>query len=64
MEKWEYRTLKIELSGFMGGVLKTDTFDETINEAGEEGLELVSCFATTGGQGYGREAVAVFKRKK
>lgn len=60
METWEYRTIKIQLKGMMGGILETDDFNRKLNLQGEQGWELVSCFSTSGGNGYGREAAAVF----
>jgi RimJ/RimL family protein N-acetyltransferase len=64
MEKWEYTTMKVNLKGLNGGILEIENFDHELNQLGEFGWELVSCFSTNGGNGYGREAVAVFKRKK
>lgn len=64
MEKWEYTSIKVETKGFMGGILETGSFDHQLNRLGEEGWELVSCFTTSQGQGYSREAIAVFKRRK
>lgn len=64
METWEYRTIKLPLKGMIGGILETDEFDSLLNREGEQGWELVSCFSTNGGNGYGREAVAVLKRRK
>jgi hypothetical protein len=64
MEKWEYYTLKVQLKGVMGGILDTDELTYRLNILGEQGWELVSCFSTNGGNGYGREAVAVLKRMK
>jgi hypothetical protein len=64
LEKWEYRTIKAELKGFLGGILKIEDFDFELNKLGEQGWELVSCFATNAAEGYSREAIAVFKRRK
>lgn len=63
MEKWEYKTIKIQLKGFQGGILEVEDFDHELNKLGEQGWELVSCFSTNAAQGYGREAIAVFKRR-
>ena len=62
MEKWEYKSIKIETKGIMGGILELDKFDYELNTLGQEGWELVSCFTTNQGQGYTRESIAVFKR--
>lgn len=64
MERWEYKTIKIKLKGFVGGILETEEFNYELNKLGDQGWELVSCFSTNGGQGYSREAIAVFKRRK
>ncbi|MDF2942720.1 MAG: hypothetical protein K0S01_1578 [Herbinix sp.] len=64
MEKWEYTTIKVQLKGMQGGILEVEDFDHQLNQHGEQGWELVSCFSTSGGAGYGREAIAVFKRRK
>lgn len=64
MERWEYKSLKVETKGFLGGILDTDDFDNKLNLLGEQGWELVSCFATNSGNGTTREVIAVLKRKK
>ncbi len=61
MEKWEYKTIK--LKGFQGGILEIEDFDDALNKLGQQGWELVSCFSTNAAQGYGREAITVFKRR-
>jgi hypothetical protein len=38
-------------------------FDDELNKMGEQGWELVSCFSINAGQGYSKEAIAVFKRR-
>jgi hypothetical protein len=64
METWEYKTIKVHLKGLSGGILEVEDFNYKLNQYGEQGWELVSCFSTSGGSGYGREAIAVFKRRK
>ena len=64
MERWEYKTIKIKMTGFTGGTLEVEDFDYELNTLGTQGWELVSCFQTTGGQGYGKDAIAVFKKRK
>lgn len=62
MDKWEYKSIKSEAKGMMGGILKIDNFDNRLNELGELGWELVSCFATAQAYGQSREIISVFKR--
>ena len=64
MDRFEYKTIKVETTGMMGGILPNDELDYRMNALGEDGWELVSCFSTNKGNGYTREAVAVFKRRK
>lgn len=64
MDTWEYKTLKMDFEGLMGGILDVSEFDNMLNHLGVQGWELVSCFSSNKGNGYSREAIAVFKRKK
>lgn len=63
MEKWEYRTIKVQTKGFSGGILEIQNFDTELNRMGVEGWELISCFDTNQSYGQTREVIAVFKRK-
>lgn len=63
MERWEYKTIKVNTKGFMGGILELHDFENEINNLGSQGWELVSCFDTSASQGVTREVIAVFKRK-
>ncbi|HYE09430.1 MAG TPA: DUF4177 domain-containing protein [Patescibacteria group bacterium] len=63
MERWEYKTIKVNTKGFAGGILEIQEFDNELNKMGSEGWELVSCFDTNQSHGSSREVVAVFKRK-
>lgn len=59
---WQYKSIKVQLTGFDGGYLNIKSFDEVLNSMGNEGWELVNCFNTTQETGKSREAVAVFKK--
>jgi hypothetical protein len=63
MERWEYKTVKMEATGMLGGVVETDKLDRMLNELGAQGWNLTSVFDTnmTAG-GATREVVAVLKR--
>lgn len=63
MDKWEYKSIKIETKGFWSKKLDVNEFDELLNSLGNEGWELVSCFDTSQYQGESKEVIAVFKRK-
>ncbi|MDF2946463.1 MAG: hypothetical protein K0S51_1142 [Bacillales bacterium] len=63
MERWEYKSIKFKPGGFFGGKLNEEQFERELNENGQEGWELISCFDTSFGQGTSREVIAVMKRK-
>lgn len=64
MITWEYKTMEFEAKGFIGGILDISIFNETLNNCGREGWELVSCFDTNQSNGATRKVIAVFKRQK
>jgi hypothetical protein len=61
--KWEYKTVKLGVAGFWGGVgLDTDKTDDFINQFGKEGWELVSTFDLNHIQDSSKEVILIFKR--
>lgn len=64
MIQWEYKTIEFEAKGFVGGILDISTFNESLNNFGRDGWELVSCFDTNQAYGASRKVIAVFKRQK
>ncbi|RBP39820.1 uncharacterized protein DUF4177 [Roseimicrobium gellanilyticum] len=62
MTRWEYKTIKLAATGFLGGVLDTASFENVLNGLGRDGWELVSAFDTNQSGGVTRDVVAVFKR--
>ncbi|WP_106769377.1 DUF4177 domain-containing protein [Paenibacillus faecalis] len=63
MVQWEYKTVKYQTGGFLGGKVNQADMDELLNQYGYEGWELVSCFDTSQGQGQSRDIIMVFKRQ-
>lgn len=63
MQKWEYKTVKIETKGFLGGIVDTNVLDALLNQYGQQGWNLMSVFDTNSYQGASREIVVVFKRE-
>jgi hypothetical protein len=63
VEKWEYKTIKVDPKGLADGALDTGNFNMVINQLGSVGWELVSCFTTSQSQLNTKEVVTVFKRK-
>lgn len=64
MISWEYKTIQFDTKGFAGGVLDINMFNESLNNNGTDGWELVSCFDTNQSYGASRKVIAVFKRQK
>ncbi|MGF1610945.1 MAG: DUF4177 domain-containing protein [Kiloniellales bacterium] len=62
--QWEYKTVKLRLRGLLGGKIDQDELDGILNQAGREGWELVTVFATALYQGRTQDAAMVFKRRR
>jgi hypothetical protein len=62
--QWEYRTIKLEAAGLMGGKLDTSRLDDMMNELGNQGWELAAAFDTNMQAGTTRDAVVIFKKQK
>ena len=62
MTQWEYKTIKLSTTGFLGGVLDMQAFDRMLNDLGDDGWELVSSFDTNQSGGVTRDVIAIFKR--
>ena len=61
---WEYRTIKLAATGFFGGKVDENKLDETMNDLGREGWELVTAFDTNQGYGATKDMVLIFKRSR
>ena len=64
MQNWEYKTIKMNTEGFLGGILDIAKLDTSLNQLGAEGWELVAAFDTNQSYGQTREAIAIFKRPR
>lgn len=63
-DPWEYKTIKFDAKGFLGGVVDVETLDHELNQLGQLGRELVSIFDTNMVvHGTTREIVATLKRR-
>lgn len=62
MARWEYRTLKIDATGFWGGKVDERELDRALNEAGNQGWELVTAFDTTRWYEKAQHLLFTFKR--
>ncbi len=65
MQHWEYKTIKFKTSGFFsGGNLDQQEFEESLNELGFQGWELVSAVDTNKIHGTSNYIIAIFKRAR
>jgi hypothetical protein len=62
--KWEYKTVQIDVSGWLGPKLQPDAVDAELNLYGDAGWELVSAFDVNRGHGHTSAVVALFKRPR
>lgn len=60
--KWEYKTIKLATTGFVGGKLDERKLDDYMNNLGQQEWELASAFDTNKGTGETRDVVVIFKR--
>ena len=61
---WEYKSVALATTGWIGGKLDLTAFDALLNSLGREGWEFVNAFDTNQGHGATRDVVAVFKRPR
>ena len=62
--KWEYQTIKLRATGWLGGKFEEAQLDRTMNELGAQGWELGAAFDTNEAYGSTRDVVIIFKRPK
>ncbi|HWP79989.1 MAG TPA: DUF4177 domain-containing protein [Candidatus Acidoferrum sp.] len=63
MERFEYKTLFTDAEGFLGGKVDEAQFQQSLNELGSQGWELVSTVASAQSYGSTRWIISIFKRK-
>jgi hypothetical protein len=59
---WEYKSVFLKATGFLGGKLDQAGFDRELAARGRDGWELVTVFDENSYEGSTRHVVAVFKR--
>ena len=62
MARWEYKTVEVKMKGWLQKKLNPDEVDETLNELGRQGWELVNAEGWTTMQGATCAGVYTFKR--
>ncbi len=64
MRQFEYKLLKYDAKGLLGGKVDLPQMNAEFDQLGQEGWELVSVFDTNSAYGESRWIVATFKRLK
>jgi hypothetical protein len=62
--RWEYKSLSLDVSGWLGPNVEPEKLDAELNAHGEAGWELVSAFDVNRGHGRTSAIVALFKRSR
>jgi len=62
--KWEYKTVRLRATGWLGVKFDEAQLDRTMNELGAQGWELGAAFDTNQIIGNTRNVVIIFKRPK
>jgi hypothetical protein len=62
--RWEYKTVRIDVGGWLGPNVQPDALDAELNRYGEDGWELVSAFDVNEGNGSTMAIVTLFKRPR
>ncbi len=60
--KWEYKTVKVDTTGFSGGKFDENSFEQILNGLGQQGWKLANTFTTNQEFGSSRHIVAILKR--
>ncbi len=61
---WEYKTIKLEATGWVGGKIDELRLDQMMNDLGQQGWELAAALDTNEAYGETRDVVVIFKRSK
>jgi hypothetical protein len=60
--KWEYKTIKLAATGWMGGKIDEVKLDAMMNDLGSQEWELAAALDTNQAEGQSRDVVVIFKR--
>ena len=61
---WEYYTLKVKVGGFWVAKVETEKIDAILNEAGNQGWEMVNVVGLSQSYGATNELLFFFKRQR
>lgn len=61
-DRWEYRVIALNVTGFFGPSVDINQLGEYLNDAGDDGWELVTIVDLNRGNGATAELLGVLKR--
>ncbi|HML74900.1 MAG TPA: DUF4177 domain-containing protein [Anaerohalosphaeraceae bacterium] len=61
---WEYKTIKLAATGWVGGKIDELRLDQMMNDLGQQGWELAAALDTNETSGNTKDIVVIFKRPK
>ncbi len=64
MTRWEYRTLKFEPAGWLGGKSDSSELQDYLNRLGDQCWEVTGIMETNTSPSYAKEVVILLKRPK
>ncbi len=64
MEKFEYKVVTFDTTGFFGGNVETRQVETQLNLLGNDGWEMISSTSTNQSYGASKSIVCIFKRRK
>ncbi|MBR0144697.1 MAG: DUF4177 domain-containing protein [Clostridia bacterium] len=64
MEKFEYKVVTFDTTGFFGGNVETRQVETQLNLLGDDGWEMISSTSTNQSYGASKSIVCIFKRRK
>jgi hypothetical protein len=63
-ERWEYRVMAMGIDGFFGPNIDIDQLRQYLDQAGDDGWELVNIVPINRGEGRTGELMGILKRKR
>jgi hypothetical protein len=61
---WEYKTIKLAATGWVGGKIDELLLDQMMNDLGQQGWELAAALDTNEAYGNTKDIVVIFKRPR
>lgn len=63
-DRWEYRVMMMGVEGFFGPNVDIDQLRQYLDQAGDDGWELVNVIPISRGEGRTAELIGILKRRR